>query len=285
MRTQLQQLLESRFPERLPILSLKKNKISSLEGAVLPSSCTQFDVSANMISTFEAVVFPAGCCPNISDQQLFVLGDQHAAGNRAGTVNADSEEQGSECLFQFSKWMPATSWVASDWLIRRSRLETVTVMRGYSAAAYKKNDPCFSCFVLIDALQLAIGLVYDVLRLVFYKFPLFIYRSCTKVDPLNIPPSKSVVFNGYIYATAHFHDVDGASLVEDGTDLVSLGAGFEVAPGDDNDVAVCNAHAWGSRFLAFADRFTHSNTSLQNDVYASDKGMFCKILCEAFVGT
>ena len=112
----------------------------------------------------------------------------------------------------------------------------------------------------------------------------FCHRGCT-VDPLNIPPSKRVVFNGYIYATAHFHDVDGASLVEDGTDLVSLGAGFEVAPGDDNDVAVCNAHAWGSRSLAFADNFTRADTSLlENNIAARSKGTFAKFCAKRLQG-
>ena len=270
------------FPERLSILSLKKNKISSVEGAVLPASCTLFDVSSNRISSFEGVVFPAGCRPIISDQQLgpAVIGHHTAAGDGAVAANADCEEVwwNSEGMFQFSKWMPATAYTVRHRFSRQAGLPTTS--RG------RKIDPCHVCFVVIHTLMLAIGLVYDVLRLVLYKLPLlfFFLRGCT-VDPLNIPPSKRVVFNGYIYATAHFHDVDDASLVEDGTYFVSIGAGFEVAPGDDDDVAVCNAHAWGSRSLAFADNFTRADTSLlENNIAATNKGTFAKFCAKRLQG-
>ena len=35
--------------------------------------------------------------------------------------------------------------------------------------------------------------------------------------------------------------------------IVLLCPGFDVAPGDASDVAVCNQHTWGSHMLAFAD--------------------------------
>jgi hypothetical protein len=55
--------------------------------------------------------------------------------------------------------------------------------------------------------------------------------------------------NAYIYAVAHAHDVDCRDIIRDGSALVDIDAGFEVAPGDASDIEVANAHAWGSRGL------------------------------------
>ena len=56
-----------------------------------------------------------------------------------------------------------------------------------------------------------------------------------------------------MYASAHVHDVDGQTVIEDGDTPVDIDAGFEVAPGDASDIEVTNAHAWGSYGLIFSD--------------------------------
>jgi hypothetical protein len=58
---------------------------------------------------------------------------------------------------------------------------------------------------------------------------------------------------GFIYATAHVHDVDEQTFIQDGRTPVGIDAGFEVAPGDASDIEVANAHAWGSNTLIFSN--------------------------------
>jgi hypothetical protein len=77
-----------------------------------------------------------------------------------------------------------------------------------------------------------------------------------------------------MYASAHLHSVDGATVIEDGNTLVSIGfGGFEVAPGDDDDVRVCNLHPWGCEWLVFSDG-TSSATALSVAQLPSLKGHF-----------
>jgi hypothetical protein len=61
---------------------------------------------------------------------------------------------------------------------------------------------------------------------------------------------------GYIYATAHVHDVDAVDYIGDGHTRVDIdtAAGFQIAPGDDCDIEVANAYPWGSESLLFSDR-------------------------------
>ena len=73
------------------------------------------------------------------------------------------------------------------------------------------------------------------------------------VSPLTPAPSLLQFHNGFIYASAHVHDVDGQTYIQDGNTPVGIDAGFEVAPGDASDVEVANAHAWGSDSLIFSD--------------------------------
>jgi hypothetical protein len=47
--------------------------------------------------------------------------------------------------------------------------------------------------------------------------------------------------------------VDFINIQYNGDKLVEVPAGFEVAPGDANDLSVCGAHPWQSNFLSFAD--------------------------------
>ena len=77
---------------------------------------------------------------------------------------------------------------------------------------------------------------------------------------------------GFIYASAHVHDVDGQTIIEDGTTPVDIDAGFEVAPGDASDVEVACAHAWGSFALVFCDGWTAS-TALRIAHYPWMKGI------------
>ncbi len=77
---------------------------------------------------------------------------------------------------------------------------------------------------------------------------------------------------GFIYASAHVHDVDGQTYIYDGCTPVGIDAGFEVAPGDASDVEVANAHAWGSSSLIFSDG-TAAGSALYIAKYPSDKGI------------
>ncbi len=83
--------------------------------------------------------------------------------------------------------------------------------------------------------------------------------------------------NAYIYAVAHAHDVDCRDVIKDGSAFVDIDVGFEVAPGDASDIAVANAHAWGSTFLVFSDG-AGAATALRIAVYTSYKGMSCYFL-------
>ena len=83
--------------------------------------------------------------------------------------------------------------------------------------------------------------------------------------------------NGYIYAVAHAHDVGCRDIIYDGSTFVDIDAGFEVAPGDASDIAVANAHAWGSSFLVFSDG-AHAGTALAIAEDPSRKGMSCYFL-------
>jgi hypothetical protein len=70
------------------------------------------------------------------------------------------------------------------------------------------------------------------------------------LPPRLSPPSAS---HGLIYASAHLHDVDAFDIFLDTTTPVGIDANFEVAPGDAGDIAVANAHPWGSLCLVFSD--------------------------------
>ena len=92
------------------------------------------------------------------------------------------------------------------------------------------------------------------------------------------PPSLLQRHKGFIYASAHVHDVDGRTVIRDGNTPVDIDAGFEVAPGDASDIEVANAHAWGSLSLVFSDG-TSTGSALGIAMYPSWKGIasyFCK---------
>jgi hypothetical protein len=197
------------------------------------------------------VTFCACTACQLNDASWLVDPTSNSDSAVALVKNAVPEEQENACCFEFAKWMPCTLglFVKSD-----------LIKGGFMHSDYRGSDSrndfakTFNAILLIFKVIFAvICLLYDILRLIFYKIPLFLFRCCCGVNPSSIPQTKSVVFKGYLYATAHFHAVDGVSIVEDGNDFVAIDAAFEIAPGDDNDVAVCNAHAWGCRFLAFAD--------------------------------
>jgi hypothetical protein len=76
-----------------------------------------------------------------------------------------------------------------------------------------------------------------------------------------VTPSPPQCHNGYIYASAHVHDVDAWGTILDGDAPVDIEAGFEVAPGDASDVEVANAHAWGSRDLYFSNMGEYAHTA------------------------
>jgi hypothetical protein len=55
--------------------------------------------------------------------------------------------------------------------------------------------------------------------------------------------------------TLHLHKVDDRTLVPDGTKPVHVPAGWDIAPGDADDMRVCGAHPWQSYYLVFADTY------------------------------
>ena len=92
------------------------------------------------------------------------------------------------------------------------------------------------------------------------------------------PPPLLQLYKGFIYTSAHVHDVDGQTLIGDGRTPVGIDAGFEVAPGDASDIAVANAHAWGSHCLIFSDG-TYAESALNIATFSFLKGIasyFCK---------
>ena len=55
--------------------------------------------------------------------------------------------------------------------------------------------------------------------------------------------------------TLHLHKVDDRTLVQDGKKPVHVPAGWDIAPGDADDMRVCGAHPWQSYYLVFADGY------------------------------
>ena len=199
------------------------------------------------------------------------LVDPTSNSDNAVAVVKNAEEQENLCCFELTKWMPCTLDLFVKDLIKG----------GWIRGTYRRSDHrgensfvgLFNVMLIIlKILFVAIALLFDILRSIFYQIPLSLFRCCCRVDPFNIPPTKSVVFNGYLYATAHFHDVDTANIVTDGNNFVAVDAGFEIAPGDANDVAVSNAHAWGTRFLSFSDSCHNSATKavLENSITGNE---------------
>ena len=60
-----------------------------------------------------------------------------------------------------------------------------------------------------------------------------------------------------LYATLHVHKVDDRTLVKDGAKPLPVPAGWNIAPGDADDVRVCGAHPWQSTWLVFADNYLY----------------------------
>jgi hypothetical protein len=58
-----------------------------------------------------------------------------------------------------------------------------------------------------------------------------------------------------LYTTLHVHKVGDRKLAQDGTKPVHVPAGWDIAPGDADDVRVCGAHPWQSDCLVFADTY------------------------------
>jgi hypothetical protein len=61
------------------------------------------------------------------------------------------------------------------------------------------------------------------------------------------------MYNGYVYATAHLYSPDLYFAGWRTVDFVEILKGFEIAPGDPNDISVCAAHPWGTSYLVFSD--------------------------------
>jgi hypothetical protein len=55
--------------------------------------------------------------------------------------------------------------------------------------------------------------------------------------------------------TLHLHKVDERTVVYDGRKPVHVPAGWDIAPGDADDMRVCGAHVWQTDFLVFADGY------------------------------
>ena len=86
------------------------------------------------------------------------------------------------------------------------------------------------------------------------------------------PPLPLQLYKGFIYASAHLHDVDGRDKIYDGDTPVDIDAEFDVAPGDSSDVEVANAHAWGSVCLILSDGAA-SHSALRIVEEPSNKGI------------
>ena len=55
--------------------------------------------------------------------------------------------------------------------------------------------------------------------------------------------------------TLHVHKVDDRTIVKDGKKPVQVPAGWDIAPGDADDLRVCGAHPWQSQWLLCADAY------------------------------
>ena len=55
--------------------------------------------------------------------------------------------------------------------------------------------------------------------------------------------------------TLHMHRVDDRTVVYDGDKPLHVPAGWDIAPGDADDMRVCGAHPWQSDYLVFADTY------------------------------
>ena len=55
--------------------------------------------------------------------------------------------------------------------------------------------------------------------------------------------------------TLHLHKVDDRTLVGGGNKPVHVPAGWDIAPGDADDMRVCGAHPWQIEWLVFADTY------------------------------
>jgi hypothetical protein len=64
--------------------------------------------------------------------------------------------------------------------------------------------------------------------------------------------------------TLHLHKVDDRTLVEDGNKPVHVPAGWDIAPGDADDMRVCGAHPWQIEWLVFADDTYKCGTAMCN---------------------
>jgi hypothetical protein len=64
--------------------------------------------------------------------------------------------------------------------------------------------------------------------------------------------------------TLHLHKVDDRTLVEDGNKPVHVPAGWDIAPGDADDMRVCGAHPWQIEWLVFADDTHKCGTAMCN---------------------
>lgn len=67
--------------------------------------------------------------------------------------------------------------------------------------------------------------------------------------------------------TLHVHKVDDRTLVQDGTKTVPMPAGWNIAPGDADDMRVCRAHPWQSYWLVFADTYIYGTAMCSSSSY------------------
>jgi hypothetical protein len=73
-------------------------------------------------------------------------------------------------------------------------------------------------------------------------------------DHVKAPPPILLQRDGpYIYMSLHSHKVDDRTCVYDGMKPVHVPSGWEIAPGDADDIRVCATHPWQSRGLVFSN--------------------------------
>jgi hypothetical protein len=78
--------------------------------------------------------------------------------------------------------------------------------------------------------------------------------SAAEAKAAGCDPASPLQRDGpYIYMSLHSHKVDDRTCVRDGYKPVHVPSGWEIAPGDADDIRVCAAHPWQSDFLVFSN--------------------------------
>jgi hypothetical protein len=78
--------------------------------------------------------------------------------------------------------------------------------------------------------------------------------------------------------TLHCHKVDNRTLVENGNKPMLVPEGWKIAAGDADDIRVCAAHPWQSRWLVFANGDVYGSAMCNNSSYIGTRSPSQKII-------